>query len=51
MVKQNILPPFDKQIWQRNYYDVIIRNEKSYQKISEYIKNNPQKWDNDKYYM
>ena len=24
MVKKNIVPPFDKRIWQRNYYDHII---------------------------
>lgn len=36
--------------WQRNYYEHIIRNEKSYLKISEYIKNNPVKWEEDKYY-
>lgn len=36
------------KIWQRNYYEHIIRNEKSYQRISEYIITNPQKWDIDK---
>ncbi len=29
--------------WQRNYYEHIIRNEKSYLNISEYIKTNPLK--------
>lgn len=28
-------------IWQRNYYEHIIRNEESLQKIREYIDNNP----------
>jgi REP element-mobilizing transposase RayT len=37
-------------IWQRNYYEHIIRNEEAYIKISEYIKNNPTLWQNDKYY-
>ena len=37
------------QIWQRNYYEHIIRNEQSYQKISEYIINNPSKWNEDKF--
>ena len=50
-VKQNILPAFDKQIWQRGYYEHIIRNEQEYQKIYEYIENNPLKWDEDQYYM
>jgi putative transposase len=38
------------KLWQRNYYEHIIRNEKSYLKISEYIKNNPIKWKEDKYF-
>ncbi|MCD6184860.1 MAG: transposase [Deltaproteobacteria bacterium] len=37
-------------VWQRNYYEHIIRDEKSYYKISEYIKTNPLKWPDDKYY-
>jgi putative transposase len=36
--------------WQRNYYEHIIRNEESYLKIAEYIRNNPEKWLEDKYY-
>lgn len=36
--------------WQRNYYDHIIRDEKSYLNIVEYIKNNPIKWELDKFY-
>ena len=39
---------FKKRIWQRNYWEHIIRNEKSYQHISEYIVTNPQKWEDDK---
>ena len=38
------------QIWQRNYYEHIIRNEQSYQTISDYIINNPAKWNDDKFY-
>jgi REP element-mobilizing transposase RayT len=38
------------RIWQRNYYEHIIRNESSYNTISEYIINNPQQWDKDKFY-
>lgn len=32
------------KLWQRNYYEHIIRDEKSYSCISEYIINNPVKW-------
>ena len=38
-------------LWQRSYYDHIIRNEKEYQKIWKYIDENPLKWDLDEYYI
>jgi REP element-mobilizing transposase RayT len=37
-------------VWQRNYYEHIIRNHQSYERIIDYIVHNPQKWDNDKFY-
>lgn len=37
-------------LWQRNYYEHIIRNEKEYLRILEYIENNPLNWIYDKYY-
>jgi putative transposase len=37
-------------VWQRNYHEHIIRDMKSYLKISEYIINNPQKWKEDKFF-
>lgn len=36
--------------WQKSYYEHIIRNEKSYFEICEYIENNPLKWELDCYY-
>ena len=42
---------FDGKLWQRNYYEHIIRNEQSYLTISDYIINNPAKWADDKFYM
>jgi REP element-mobilizing transposase RayT len=38
------------KLWQRNYREHIIRNEQSYHNISEYIMNNPAKWNEDKFY-
>lgn len=38
------------KLWQRDYYEHIIRNEQSYQRISEYIINNPAKWKDDKFH-
>ncbi|MFA9214882.1 MAG: transposase [Candidatus Methylacidiphilales bacterium] len=40
--------PFYKKLWQRNYWEHIIRNENSYQNISNYIISNPSKWKEDK---
>ncbi len=37
-------------VWQRNYYEHIVRDETSYLKIVEYIQTNPQKWVEDRYY-
>ncbi len=38
------------KLWQRNYYEHIIRDERAYQNISAYIINNPTKWNDDKFY-
>jgi len=32
------------KIWQRDYYEMIIRDERSYRNISRYIQRNPMKW-------
>jgi len=50
VTKQLGLLGFTEKLWQRNYYEHIIRNEQSYQTISEYIMNNPAKWQDDKFY-
>jgi hypothetical protein len=48
-VKTKNWQAFIGKLWQRNYWEHIIRNNKSYQTISEYSINNPLKWDNDKF--
>jgi putative transposase len=50
VTKQLGLLGFNKKLWQRNYFEHIIRNEHSYQRISQYIINNPAKWEEDKFY-
>ncbi|MCY3797399.1 MAG: transposase [Chloroflexi bacterium] len=46
------LSPYrDLLIWQRNYYDHIIRNEKSLCAIREYITFNPARWVEDSLYI
>ena len=37
-----------RQLWQRNYWEHIIRNENEYQRIAQYIMDNPKKWALDK---
>ena len=36
------------KIWQRNYYEHIVRNDVELFKIREYIENNPKMWDQDR---
>jgi len=38
-------------IWQKLFYDRIIRNQQEYEKTYEYIETNPSKWQEDKYYI
>ena len=38
---------FENKLWQRNYYEHIVRNEKSYNEICEYIKQDALKWEFD----
>ena len=39
-----------QKLWQRNYYEHIIRNEIAYNEISYYIITNPQHWKKDVFY-
>ena len=38
-----------QKFWHKSYYDHIIRNEKSYAKIWDYIDTNPYNWHKDEY--
>ena len=40
--------PFRGELWQRNYYEHIVRNDESLNRIREYIVNNPIRWDVDR---
>ena len=42
--KENGWIAFDKRLWQRNYYEHIIRDEESLREIREYIVANPANW-------
>jgi putative transposase len=40
-------PPFPGRLWQRNYYERVIRNEDELSTVREYIRFNPLKWMDD----
>ena len=44
---REIIKSLAYKIWQRNYYEHIIRDEKAYINISNYIIENPVKWEVD----
>jgi REP element-mobilizing transposase RayT len=44
---RKVLPDF---AWQPRFYDHIIRNDKSFQRISDYIVDNPLNWAKDRFY-
>ena len=45
-IRETYLPEFK---WQARFHDHVIRNEKSLNKIREYIINNPMQWEMDEY--
>lgn len=49
-LKENITKQIGISLWQKSFYDHIIRNEQEYQTIWQYIDENPLKWQEDEYY-
>lgn len=47
-VKLNNWPPFHNRLWQRSFYDHVVRYDESLEKIQTYILNNPFKWEYDR---
>jgi len=48
-VGAGIIPPKTiRKIWQRNYYEHIIRTGNDLNKIRQYIQDNPRMWDRDR---
>lgn len=43
-VKNGAVPPFAGKLWQKSYYDHVIRNQQDYDETWQYIENNPAKW-------
>jgi hypothetical protein len=44
MVKGEGYRPITQKLWQRNYYERVIRNDTELSRIREYILGNPMKW-------
>ena len=49
-IKSYTTKQFGKLLWQRSYHDHIIRGEKDYKKIWEYIDTNVIRWEKDCFY-
>ena len=43
-------PPFNGKLWQRDFFEHIIRNERAYENISAYIIDNLARWQDDKFH-
>ena len=43
-VKSGSFPQFAKRIWQRSFYDHVIRDDEDLNRIREYVRDNPARW-------
>ena len=39
------------KLWQKSFYDEIIRNEKACGEIRKYVCENPSRWEEDEYFV
>jgi len=49
--KQSVSRKCGYSIWQKSFHDHIIRDESEYQKIWQYIDQNPANWETDRYFI
>lgn len=49
-MKEYVTKQIGFSIWQKSYHDHIIRNQQEYEKVWQYINENPLKWHEDCYY-
>lgn len=50
MFKETVSKQLGENIWQKLFYDHIIRDKRDYEEISKYIHENPLKWEFDELY-
>ena len=43
-VREHGWPAFQQRLWQRNYHDRVVRNDRELRAIREYVANNPAQW-------
>ena len=48
-VKNDGWQRFDQKLWQRSFYESIIRDEEEYEHAVLYINRNPERWEEDQY--
>lgn len=48
--KANVSRAITHSIWQKSFYEHIVRNEEEYYKIKKYIQDNIINWHNDRYF-
>ena len=49
--KDHVTRLAQKHIWQKSFFDHVVRNEADMQRIWKYIDSNPAKWQEDRYYI
>lgn len=42
--------PYSRHLWQRGYYDRVIRSDTELDALRDYIRDNPARWHHDRYY-
>lgn len=47
-VKKQRWTPFSGKLWQRNYFEHVVRSEESLDKLRRYVRDNPARWELDR---
>ncbi len=46
-IKQFSSTPFVRRLWQRSYYEHVLRDEEEVARVRQYIRDNPLNWETD----
>ena len=50
-MKTAVTKKLGQNVFQSSFYDHVVKNEKDLENVITYIEQNPQKWEDDEYYM